>query len=191
MDAVGGIAAITQILEQAVKGTFACIEFYKKCKEAPQVAKEQEATIQTLRAILLKISQNPGLQTDEIVSLVRNCNSVLVGIQSLLEKALEGLDDSNAKKFRRRIEGATNDGKMGKLFSQLEETKSSLTLSISLVNASALQCIVAPKFPDREQSTIYEVPNRHASFFVGREALLTKLRDLFCERRASKFPTSI
>lgn len=203
---LGAIAASVQLVEQSIKCSSACIEFYKKFRDAPETARKQGASIDELTQIARSISRVKSLQTAEVSTALDGCQIVLDRITSLVDKTLHHDHDTKTRRFLKSFTGATSVEKVARCFVELDSTKTNLLLCIGINHADALENLVAlhsntlndsqdnpngQKEAKDVPASLYEVPSgRQVRNFVGRAVLLQNLERLLyyevMERDAGK-----
>ena len=183
ISALGAAAAAGQFAEQAITILSKLVDLYKRSRKAQATVKGQKNRLEQIKSIADQIRGNPALQTPTIASVLQNCNEVLSVIEQALSTLLLRFTKGGLWKVSAPLLAALREQHTENLFEQLKEHKMDLMLCLEQQNTTLISAPSKPSrafTPDRPQtdstSLIWNVPNRHIQYFVGRHDILDRLR---------------
>lgn len=195
VSALGVAAATGQFAEQALTTLSKLIDLYKRSRRAQATVQSQKTRLEQIKGIADQIKSNTSLQTPIISSVLQNCNGVLVAIEDVLSQLLQRLSRGGFWKVPNSLLAAMKEQHTEKLFDDLKEHKMDLMLCLEQQNTTLIanpliQARGAPNVPSQpgSKTMLWKVPNRHVQHFVGRGAILARLKQtLIPPEDSSKF----
>jgi hypothetical protein len=128
VEALGALAAASQLTEQSLKIAFIISDLYLKIRE-------QSVQVEQLIDIVRLIKHNPPLQTTLVESILRNCVGEAEKLQEILGKISTAAGDGRVRKLWKALGGVAKEKRILALFAKLEQEKSSLALCIETIDS--------------------------------------------------------
>jgi hypothetical protein len=128
VEALGALAAASQLTEQSLKIAFIISDLYLKIGE-------QSVQVEQLIDIVRLIKHNPPLQTTLVESILRNCVGEAEKLQEILGKISTAAGDGRVRKLWKALDGVAKEKRILALFAKLEQEKSSLALCIETIDS--------------------------------------------------------
>ncbi|KAI0965878.1 hypothetical protein F4678DRAFT_451535 [Xylaria arbuscula] len=142
MDVIGSLAAVTQLLSQAIglwqqiRATYECI------KTRPKLLQDTNTRLSNLLRTLQTIEQEPNLRTEDIntlLNLMRTLANELCGrlqIMAALQRKKTVLES-----LRAWSHGSRDETKLANILERLEQVKTDIAIHINVVNVGLTSTI--------------------------------------------------
>jgi hypothetical protein len=136
LEALGAVAAASQLAEQGLKIISMISELYIKIRDAPESMRKDALQIQQLVDIAGLIEKTTSLQTAMVDSILRVCVAEATEVKRILDKACVAVGEGYVKKLWRAVFGLTKEKTILAHFAKLEQGKSTLALCIATIDSS-------------------------------------------------------
>lgn len=133
---LGAIAAASQITQQCIDIAKMITSLYSMIHDAPNSIRSQIRLVQQLVAITSLIERNTSLQTDLMASALTTCLETTRQLLDELSRISTSAGDRRVRRVWKGLIGLMVEGKLQRLFTQLEQRKSALALCIGTIDAS-------------------------------------------------------
>lgn len=132
---LGAIAAASQITQQCIDIAKVITSLYSKIHGAPDSIRSQILQVEQLVNITSLIEHNTSLQTDLMASALTTCLETTRQLLDELSKISTSAGDGRVRRVWKGLVALTVEEKLQRLFTQLEQRKSSLALYIGTNDA--------------------------------------------------------
>jgi hypothetical protein len=130
---LGAVAASSQVIQQAYNITKFFFEVYSEVKEAPALVLSRIRHVEQLIEVSKLVHQTPGLQTDEVATVLRACYDKSATLYSKLKELLVVADDKRWQKLKKSLTALMQKKDLVILFDDLEREKSTLILCLQAI----------------------------------------------------------
>ena len=135
LEALGTVAAASQLAEQGLKVISMISELYIKIRDAPESMRKDAVQLQQLVDIAELIKQSNSLQTAVVDFVLRVCVAEATEVKRILDKACIAVGEGYVKKLWRAVIGLTKEKAILAHFARLEQGKSTLMLCIATIDS--------------------------------------------------------
>ncbi|KAJ2994009.1 hypothetical protein NUW58_g1663 [Xylaria curta] len=135
MDVISSIAAVSQLLCQAIELWQQVQTTYERVKARPKLLLDANAQLSNLLQILSRIEREPKLRTDEIDTQLKFIKNIAIELCERL-KIMAALQRRSAfrQSMRAWSHGSRDEAKLAHILNRLEQAKTELTIHINVVH---------------------------------------------------------